>query len=220
MDAQATTYMYQNPNDSGQRGSQRPNNGGNDSNPGGGSNGNSILFRVVILLVAVGAVVYLFSLFTQSGTPSSGNSMDIPYSKFYSEVQARHVEQVTFQGTTDGYGVFKTAETIVDSSNTPHTGVNFHFIQLPNGDPRLINLLLQNGVSFSATPVNNNDFLYILINFLPWILALGLFFFIFRRASQSQQNIFSFGKSRAKMVLEDRPSTTFADVAGVDEAKS
>ena len=57
-------------------------------------------------------------------------------------------------------------------------------------------------------------------SFLPWILLFGLFFFIFRRASQSQQNIFSFGKSRAKLVLEDRPSTTFTDVAGVDEAKA
>jgi cell division protease FtsH len=47
-----------------------------------------------------------------------------------------------------------------------------------------------------------------------------VFIFIARRATQSQQNIFSFGKSRAKLVLEDRPSTTFADVAGVDEAKN
>ncbi len=43
---------------------------------------------------------------------------------------------------------------------------------------------------------------------------------VFRRATQSQQNIFSFGKSQAKLILEDRPSTTFADVAGVDEAKN
>ena len=49
---------------------------------------------------------------------------------------------------------------------------------------------------------------------------IGIFFFIARRATQGQQNIFSFGKSRAKVVLEDRPSTTFADVAGVDEAKN
>jgi cell division protease FtsH len=43
--------------------------------------------------------------------------------------------------------------------------------------------------------------------------------FLTRRASQNQQNIFNFGRSRAKLILEDRPSTTFADVAGVDEAK-
>jgi cell division protease FtsH len=50
--------------------------------------------------------------------------------------------------------------------------------------------------------------------------VIGIFLIIMRRATQSQQNIFSFGKSKAKMLLEDRPTTTFADVAGVDEAKS
>jgi cell division protease FtsH len=221
MNAQATTYTYQNPNDSGQRGPQRPNNGGNDGNPGGGSpNGNSILFRVVILLIAVGVVVYLFSLFTQGSNSNSNNTIDVPYNLVYHYIKIGNVQSIYFQGPNDGYGIFKQAVTVVDTSGNTKTGINFHFTQLPNGDPTLTNLLLQNGVSFSAKPVNNNDLLYLLITYVPWILAFGLFFFIFRRASQSQQNIFSFGKSRAKMILEDRPSTTFADVAGVDEAKA
>jgi cell division protease FtsH len=62
--------------------------------------------------------------------------------------------------------------------------------------------------------------LNLLFNLLPWVLVFGVFIFIARRATQSQQNIFSFGKSRAKMVMEDKPTTTFADVAGVDEAKN
>src|SRR5258708_3576336 len=62
--------------------------------------------------------------------------------------------------------------------------------------------------------------LLVFVVLLGWVLVIGVFFFIARRATQSQQNIFSFGKSRAKQVLEDRPSTTFADVAGVDEAKN
>src|SRR5207253_5761792 len=75
-------------------------------------------------------------------------------------------------------------------------------------------------VKFQAKPVADNNLLInILINFLPWLLVIGVFVLIARRATQSQQNIFSFGKSRAKVVLEDRPSTTFADVAGVDESK-
>jgi cell division protease FtsH len=44
-------------------------------------------------------------------------------------------------------------------------------------------------------------------------------FFLARRATKGQQNVFSFGKTRAKVVLEDKPGTTFAEVAGVDEAK-
>src|SRR5207245_4232803 len=71
----------------------------------------------------------------------------------------------------------------------------------------------------SHPPTANIFWLYILIAFLPFIVLIAIFVFIFRRATQGQQNIFSFGKSRAKVVLGDRPSTTFAEVAGVDEAK-
>ena len=67
--------------------------------------------------------------------------------------------------------------------------------------------------------VDHNLFLNILFSFLPFILVFGVIFFIARRATQGQQNVFSFGKTRAKVVPGDRPSTTFADVAGVDEAK-
>src|SRR3989441_7789530 len=92
--------------------------------------------------------------------------------------------------------------------------------QLPNGDPNLIPLLNQYHVQYQAKPVaDHNLLLNIVVSFLPLILVFGVFFFISRRATQSQQNIFSFGKTRAKVVLGDRPSTTFADVAGVDEAK-
>src|SRR5207244_13248844 len=83
-----------------------------------------------------------------------------------------------------------------------------------------IPLLNKYHVEYQAKPIPNNGFLIVLLNFLPHILVFGFFFFIARRATQSQQqSIFSFGKSRAKVVLADRPGTTFADVAGVDEAK-
>src|SRR6202022_4455572 len=71
----------------------------------------------------------------------------------------------------------------------------------------------------TQSPADNSFWLNILITFLPWIFLILIFVFISRRGTQGQQGIFSFGKSRAKLILEDRPSTTFADVAGVDEAK-
>src|SRR5207245_10661895 len=57
------------------------------------------------------------------------------------------------------------------------------------------------------------------LSLVPFILGCRFFFFTSRQSTHSQQNIFSFGKTRAKVVLGDRPSTTLADVAGVDEAK-
>ncbi len=92
---------------------------------------------------------------------------------------------------------------------------------MPNGDPNLVTLLNKYHVSYKAVPQPDNSILSNILIDVLWIVLFGaVFLFLFRRASAGQQNIFSFGKSRAKVVLEDRPGTTFADVAGVDEAKN
>jgi cell division protease FtsH len=223
MDAQAI-YMYQNnPNDSGPRTPPRPDNNGSNGNNGGGprDNGTSLLVRSIIIVVVVLIAWYLFQFFTSSNSNASNpNAIEVPYSTFYQQVEADNVQSVTFQGQ-DAYGSFKNAITVTDNSGVSKTGTQFHFTQLPNGDPKLTALLVQHNVQFQAKPVSdNNVLLSVLFNLLPWLLVFGVFFFVARRATQSQQNIFSFGKSRAKLVLEDRPTTTFADVAGVDEAKN
>ena len=225
MDAQAL-YMYQRTPDDRGPNSQLPNNGGNGNGNGnnGGSPRKSNMSILVRTLIIVGVLLlgwYLFQYFFSSGSGSSNpNTIEIPYSTFYQQVETGNVKDVTFQGQ-DANGDLKTPVTITDSSGVQKTGTSFHFTQLPNGDPNLITLLNKYHVNYKAVPPADNNLLFtILINFLPWILVFAVFFFIFRRASQGQQNIFSFGKSRAKVVLEDRPSTTFADVAGVDEAKN
>jgi cell division protease FtsH len=68
----------------------------------------------------------------------------------------------------------------------------------------------------------SNDFTLILINSLPWLLILAAWIFIARRmqgGGGNNRGIFSFGKSRARMVTEDKIKVTFDDVAGADEAK-
>ena len=69
----------------------------------------------------------------------------------------------------------------------------------------------------------SNEWTLIFINSLPWILILVAWIFIARRmqggGSGGNRGIFSFGKSRARMVTEDKIKVTFADVAGADEAK-
>ena len=103
---------------------------------------------------------------------------------------------------------------------------------MPNGDPNLVPTLTDpqnknykkptcadSTIVITQAAQDNSFWLNILIAFLPWVFLIAIFIFISRRASQGQQGIFSFGKSRAKLILEDRPSTTFADVAGVDESK-
>lgn len=59
----------------------------------------------------------------------------------------------------------------------------------------------------------------ILSNVLPLVLMVGFFFFLIRQARGAQDTLFSFGQSRARQFSKDTPKVTFADVAGVDEAK-
>ena len=68
----------------------------------------------------------------------------------------------------------------------------------------------------------SNEWTVILLNSLPWILILVVWIFIARKmqgGGGGNRGIFSFGKSRAKMVTEDKTKVTFGDVAGADEAK-
>jgi len=62
-------------------------------------------------------------------------------------------------------------------------------------------------------------FMTLLIDGLPFLLLIGLFFLIGRRASREQAGIFSFGRSQARTHEAEQPEVTFEDVAGADEAK-
>src|SRR5579864_1219184 len=223
MDAQARFLYQRNPNNNGPNSPQRPDlNRGQNGGNNGGPSGNTSSKLVVRILILVGVVLlgwYLIQLFSPTSS-SNPNAIEIPYSTFYQEVQTGHVKDVTFSGQ-DANGDFTSSQTITDANGDVKSGTAFHFTQLANGDPNLTSLLQKYNVSYQAKAASDNSvWLSILFNFAPWILVIAVFFFIARRATQGQQNIFSFGKSKAKVVLEDRPSTTFADVAGVDEAKN
>ncbi len=157
-------------------------------------------------------VVYVVNWFNSANQSNNApQQTELSYTQFYNQINNENVKSATLVGQTDITGTLKTAV-------GGHT--QYHVYQLPDGDPELPQKLIASGatVNYQAPP-DNTFWLSMLINFLPWIFLIGAIFFFSRRATQGQQGIFSFGKSRAKLILEDRPSTTFADVAGVDESK-
>src|SRR5205085_1700026 len=89
--------------------------------------------------------------------------------------------------------------------------------------PALVPLLTARGVQMTAESQAPSLWLTVaglLISVLPIVFLVGLFYIATRAARGQQQGIFGFGQSRAKLYTEERPSTTFADVAGVEAAKS
>ncbi|RAQ97209.1 ATP-dependent zinc metalloprotease FtsH [Thermogemmatispora tikiterensis] len=225
MEAQALHTYERGPDGPSQGGPPRlntppsPNGNSNNNNNRNNESLSSLLLRSLVIVGILLLGWWALQSFIQGGTSSSNqNAIEIPYSTFYAEVEKDNVKTAVFQGQ-DVTGEFK--DPVADPNNPGKTSIYYHFTQLASGDPKLIQLLLQHNVSVTAKPTSDGSlWLNILFNALPWVFLGVLFLFIIRRATQGQQNIFSFGKSRARLIMEDRPSTTFADVAGVDEAKS
>ncbi|MDK9699528.1 MAG: ATP-dependent zinc metalloprotease FtsH [bacterium] len=78
------------------------------------------------------------------------------------------------------------------------------------------------GVEYEFKEKTNNWFYLILINTLPWVILIGVWIFLLRRmqgGGGGSRGVFNFGKSRAKLITENKNKVTFEDVAGADEAK-
>ncbi len=101
---------------------------------------------------------------------------------------------------------------------------NQYFIYKEEGES-IITILKEYGVDPNTVDIKvknttAEDGIWILIsNLVPTLLIIGFFIFLFRQARGAQENIFSFGQSRAKRFTKDMPKVTFKDVAGVEEAK-
>jgi cell division protease FtsH len=90
----------------------------------------------------------------------------------------------------------------------------------PN-DPNLIQNLKDKGVNIAVKPPDQSSWWASLISsiLLPVLIIVGLWIFMLRQAQSGSNQAMSFGKSRAKMMVENKTRVTFADVAGVEEAK-
>ncbi|TMD87928.1 MAG: ATP-dependent zinc metalloprotease FtsH [Chloroflexi bacterium] len=220
MDTQVVRMYQRNTDDQSPTGRQRSGDGSNDSNGGSPRNNGRQLLKLSLLLVGIVLISWSFIQFFSPGSSVNEQSVgEVPYSVFYKQVQAGNVKDATFQGQ-DITGDFKNALSLTDANGTPVLTKQYHLTQLPYGDPNLIALLNTYHVQYQAKPAaGQNLLLNIVLTFLPLIVVIGVIFFFARRATKTQQDISSFGKSKARVELGDRPGTTFTDVAGVDEAK-
>ncbi len=162
---------------------------------------------------------------------SPGTEVEIPYSTFIKQVQAGNVTDVIIKGDEIS-GVFSTPLTWPQPTPgvTPTAGAskeqnqqdytNFSTL-FPDsvGDPSLLALLEKNNVQVQVQQPSTPWFTILLTDGLPVLLLLLVMGLMGRQAMQSQQGIFSFGRSRARQVTPDQPQVTFDDVAGEEEAK-
>src|SRR6187551_2791834 len=167
------------------------------------SNGNPWLKS---LLVWGGIFLALLFVVTMFGGPREATGSQLRYSDFRSKVAEGSVDEVQIAPNR--------------ITGKLKNGTEFSTVPVAN-DTELTTLLDKNGVRYSGTaPEEPNVLLYILIQSLPFLLMIGIAFFVFRQVQKNNgSGAMGFGKSRAKMLTEKQGRVTFDDVAGIDEAR-
>ena len=134
------------------------------------------------------------------------NSTKISYSAFLGKVTDDKVKKVTIAGT-------EVAGEYVGGAADKFTTT------LPAGDHQAIDLMEKHKVDITSESGGSTPLFGWLVQLVPFILMALLLVFILRQAQSGGSQAMSFGRSRAKLLSENRPKVTFADVAGVEEAK-
>ena len=162
------------------------------------------LVKNVILWIVIAVV--LLSVF-QNFRPSNERILTVPYSTFLSYVEDGSVEEVVFED---------------DIISGVRLGEAFVTYNPETDNTALIGTLDQNNVVIEARPPKQQSFLsQLFISSFPILLLIGVWVYFMRQmqGAGGGRGAMSFGKSRARLLSEDQVSVTFADVAGIEEAK-
>lgn len=136
-------------------------------------------------------------------------ALPLTYSEFLQEVEKGNVSQVRIDGSSV-FGEYKSK-----------SGEPASFKTTTPNDESMIPLLRKNGVEISVTDSSDqSSYVLFLLNALPILLFLGIWFLFWRQVQMGAGKGMNFGKSRAKLLTESQQKITFADVAGIDEARS
>lgn len=158
------------------------------------------------LLIWLAVLLLLGSLF-QNFRTHDVRSRPSTYTEFIDEVHQGSIHRVISDPRKAQLKVFR-------------KDGNDYVIYLPMPDPTLLEKLLgKNVIVEGVPPEGQNLFSTIFISWFPMLLLIGVWVFFMRQVQGGGKGAISFGKSRARMLSDDQIKTTFADVAGCDEAK-
>ena len=161
--------------------------------------------NLILWLVIAGVLVFVFSNFNQQATVKTLN-----YSEFVTAVNNGEVKKVKIEG--------------LNITGEKLNGDDFKTVRPPIPDERLVPTLLDKKVVIEgAPPEQQSVWMQLLVASFPVILIILLFMFFMRQmqggGGGGRGGPMTFGKSKARLLSEDQIKTTFADVAGCDEAK-
>jgi len=157
----------------------------------------NILFWVVVGLF----MILLFNLFS---VPHHEPEEDVIFSEFMTKLDKGEVERVIIKAS-------HISAVLKDKTRIRTYSVEY---------PELVQVLRDRGVQIEAKPPDESPwYITFLVTWGPFVLFLGLWFFLMRQMQMGGNKALSFGKSRARLLTEERKKVLFSDVAGIDEAK-
>ena len=156
-------------------------------------------------------LLILFLVFSAIGSLSGSNGVltEKPLTSVINDIKSNQVNKIEVE-EDKLIVVYKDGQKFV-SRKEPQESF-FKMLESSGIDPKSIEIKVNN---FNPGAVWIN----IIVNILPLVLTVVFFLFLFRQARGAQDSVFSFGQSKARIFNKDLPKVTFADVAGVDEAK-
>jgi len=165
----------------------------------------TLSFWILIILIPV-------VLIQLSGNKAEA-SKPINYTRYRDELMHDNISKVTITAGKIITGTFR-QHVNVDGQDAKNFTVR---LPVENSEAEVA-LLNQHNVAIDAKDAGVSVTAWIL-NFVPWLLLIGFYLFLFKQMQAGGAKAFSFGKSKAKLLTGDTPKITFADVAGADEAK-
>ena len=157
----------------------------------------NILFWVVVGLF----MILLFNLFS---VPHHEPEEDVIFSEFMTKLDKGEIERVIIKSS-------HISAVLKDKTRIRTYSVEY---------PELVQVLRDRGVQIEAKPPDESPwYITFLVTWGPFVLFLGLWFFLMRQMQMGGNKAMSFGKSKARLLTEERKKVMFADVAGIEEAK-
>ncbi len=167
----------------------------------------TMAFWAVVILLSFWAFNYYFG--------PGRDTVEISYTELLAQIKNGNVMNVTFEDRKVS-GEFKAEFTKVVNDQEV-TGSKFTSMIPFTGDDKLLELMEENDVLIEAKA--SSSWGSLLTYSLPWLFLIFFWLFMMRQMQGGPKGIFSFGKSKARLLTGSRPKVTFDDVAGCDEAK-
>jgi cell division protease FtsH len=175
-------------------------------------------FRPGRAWIAFFIALLALNIYVSSRATQPGARVRVPYGPFFlDQVSSNHVKEITSKGTAI-QGTF--TEKLSYAGSKPTTQFKTEIPAFANTD-KLSNLLEQHRVVVNAKPLQTGPPFWesLLLGFAPTVLFIFLLFWLMRRAGNVRNVLGSFGQASARRYQPTGDRVTFADVAGIDEAK-